>query len=478
MSIEGRSPSSEQPITAEWNGSSIHVHDLDGIVEAAAVNPTTIYNSDDFPYPIKHVQVTATHKYSYKTLGNRPPTNWSRGQAGRALPSSPDSSYGSHLVDDYWKMRGGIDDEVAAHLERVEPKMERHKKSATMGKFAVEEVAARAFYDIMVRPFLLKGNLNSSTKEKAFSPDEAYVDNFVASMLDNGAVSQMYIRLLQSRPGEKPTDSRIGYGALELLRTWAIRTRVAKKLGLDYSVNIVDETEAFDQGEQIGFTAEAITDSYDAMRYLLDRYGLGESDIRLTPFSNQASLYRGGENRDDDLAKEYEQLLESNIERTLEDIRLGVFSLSAIRVVMIHRLRHGDGFTSVSANRDFEYLTDFHQDNIDKTLSVSESFNSALQMRKAAKRHIGQAGLEGAFPEFFNNATVLHWGISKKGDRVSIQPNFKVYQGRLVTPGYALPVYGNDNQFLGLTSYSDHTTEGFDVVDGPNSLPTALIKRE
>ncbi|MDB5186256.1 MAG: hypothetical protein JWL85_779, partial [Candidatus Saccharibacteria bacterium] len=32
MSIEGRSPSSEQPITAEWNGSSIHVHDLDGIV--------------------------------------------------------------------------------------------------------------------------------------------------------------------------------------------------------------------------------------------------------------------------------------------------------------------------------------------------------------------------------------------------------------------------------------------------------------
>lgn len=396
-----------------------------------------------------------------------------------ATVKAQDGGYGPRLVDNYWKLRGGIDSEVAAHLDRVEPVMERHKKSANMGKFATEQVAARAFYDVLIRPYLLKGTLNSATKEKAFSPNQEYVDDFITKLLDGGATSQMYIRLLQSRPGEKPDDSRIGYGALELLRTWAIRTKVAGELDLDYAVNIVDETEAFDHAEQLGFTQEAVDDSYAAMSYLLDRYGLTEEDVRITPFSNQASLYRGHESLDEELAKEYDQLLEGNIEGTLEDIRMGVFSLSAIRVVMVHRLRYGEGFTSVSANRDFEYLKNFHRDDVDETLLVSESFNSALQMRKAARLHIGQRGLEAAFPEFFSDSALLHWGISKKADRLSIQPNFKVYKGRLVTPGYALPIYAEDGgQFAGLTSYSENISEDFNVINGPNDRPAGLIKRE
>ncbi len=123
-------------------------------------------------------------------------------------PSNLDCAYGHRLVDDYWELRGGIDAEVAANLERAEPIIERHKKSAAMGKFATEQTAARAFYDVMVRPYLLKGTLTGATKEKTFSPDQTYIDDFVTKTLDEGVVSQMYIRLLQSRPGEKPSDSR------------------------------------------------------------------------------------------------------------------------------------------------------------------------------------------------------------------------------------------------------------------------------
>jgi hypothetical protein len=146
---------------------------------------------------------------------------------------------------------------------------------------------------------------------------------------------------------------------------------------------------------------------------------------------------------------------------------------------MIHKLRHGDRFMNVSANTDLDYLTQFAENDIDESLLVSESFNSALEMRAAAKRHVGQAGLLAAFPEFYSGRQAFHWGISKKGDRVSMQPNFKVYKGRLVTPGYALPVYNEDgSEFLGLTSYAEHANGGRKVILGPNGLPAALIKED
>lgn len=390
------------------------------------------------------------------------------------------NTYGARLVEEYIDFRGTIDADVAVYLDRVKPVMEKHRRSVPMGKLALEAVAAHAFYDTMIRPFLLKGTLSSTTKEKTYAPGQTYLDDFASQMLSQGAISQMYIRLLQSRPGEKPIDSRIGYGALELLRTWAIRTKVAKELDLQYSVNIVDETGAFDHGDQLGFTPETTDDSHLALQKFIERCGLSEQDIRITPFSHQSDLYRESTTQDAGLTAEYGRLLEANTERTVEDIRLDVLSLNAIRAVMIHRLRHGDSFESVSSNRDFNYLEDFHPDDVTETIRISESFNSALQMRPAVKRHIGRVGLQSQFPEFFSDAALLHWGISKKSDRLSIQPNFKgPYGGRLATPGYALPVYEEvTRKFMGLTSYSQHLSDEFEVINGPNGSPAALVKGE
>lgn len=54
-----RDPSSEQPISAEWNGSSIHIYDVDAMLQDASSSETAIYDRSDFPYPIERVQVTA-----------------------------------------------------------------------------------------------------------------------------------------------------------------------------------------------------------------------------------------------------------------------------------------------------------------------------------------------------------------------------------------------------------------------------------
>jgi hypothetical protein len=46
-----------------------------------------------------------------------------------------------------------------------------------------------------------------------------------------------------------------------------------------------------------------------------------EEEFSITPFSHQASLYRGTD-RDVQLGDEYDSLLEANIEKTKSDLRL------------------------------------------------------------------------------------------------------------------------------------------------------------
>ena len=391
-------------------------------------------------------------------------------------PNSKHSAFATELIEGFTNLRGGIDNEVDTYLDRVASAEKKHVRSAQMGKFTLEESAARAFYEVMIKPFLLKGNLDGSGSGKTFVPDEEYVNKFVSSLATNGATSQMYIRLLQSRPGMLPEDSRITYGTLELLRTWAVRAKVAQTTGVNYGVNIVDETTAFDHGDQLGFTSAALDESYEAMSLLLAQYDI-TNNLTISPFAHQTPFYRGETNQPE-LGAKYEGILSQNIRRTTDEIKVGSLSLSSIRAVMIQRLRHGDSFTTVGSNRDLSYLADFDPDDVTKTIHISESFNSALQMRPFVKDYIESEGREAEYPEFFCRNALVKWGITKKADRLSIQPNFKLFRGRSVTPGYALPVYSEDSKFQGLTYYSDQSDAfSYTVVRGSNGLPFALIKQ-
>ncbi len=59
MTPRDRDPSPERPIAAEWAGSKINVYDINGILQDATANLTSIYDRSDFPYPIERMQITA-----------------------------------------------------------------------------------------------------------------------------------------------------------------------------------------------------------------------------------------------------------------------------------------------------------------------------------------------------------------------------------------------------------------------------------
>lgn len=387
-----------------------------------------------------------------------------------------DLEYGIQLTKSFANFRSDIDEDVDLYLRRLEPTFEKNIKAATMGTYPQDEVPARTFYTGMIRPFLLKGTLHTGTKEKTFVPDQAYVDDFAAGLTQGQFTSQMYVRLLQSRPGMKQEDARISFGALEFLRTCVVRVKVAEALGLQYAVNIVDETGAFDPGEPLGFTSRAIEESHLAMQYFIDSCKTPEGRLRITPFAHQASLYRADTPISEELSRHYNDRLTSNIDRTMLHISEGHLSLQAVRAVMLHRLRHGHDFINVSGNRDITYLDAFSSSAVLETVALSESFNTALQMRPPVKEFIDAQGMQDMFPEFFD-PTLHHWGITKKEDRLSIQPNFRSYKGQSVTPGYGIPVYdARSHDFLGLTNYAVHKQPRYGVVLGINGLPAALTE--
>lgn len=67
MSLGDRDPLSEKPVTAEWNGAQITIHDVPGILEDAAINSKTIIYEevDDKPPLIDSVQVTVNHSQNF-----------------------------------------------------------------------------------------------------------------------------------------------------------------------------------------------------------------------------------------------------------------------------------------------------------------------------------------------------------------------------------------------------------------------------
>ena len=373
------------------------------------------------------------------------------------------NDYARELVRSYLAFRRDILLDVALFLEQIERKVVEYDKAATMGSFSKDEISARSFYDVMIKPYILRGKLSRSTFEKTFRPDDSYVNTFIKHLSDDSASMRMYVRLLQSRPGEDQDDARIGYGVLEMLRAWAIRVLVARSLGLRFAVEIIDETLAFEKGHLLGFTHDSISDSYEAIKIYLESVNVLENELRIIHFSEQSQFYRGN-TTNSELAHKYQTLKVTAVSETLAYIKSGVVNLRTIRVVALHKLRNRCSFASISSNTDLGYLASQDINEVYRTVELSESFFAALAMRDH-------------FPTDDGTPYTIRCGITKSAERLSIMGTFKCYKGELVTPGYGIPLYDDAHNFLGLGGYSfvNNAEIVKKVCYGPSGRACALI---
>ena len=196
-----------------------------------------------------------------------------------------------------------------------------------MGSIATNEINSRAFYDVALRPYFLKGRLSRGSDERVFVPDVNYYNDFINALANEGAELRMYVRLLQSRPGIEQNDTTVSYSTLEFLSSWISRIRAAHELGVNFATSIVDETQAFESGELLGFSEGNIFDSY-AIIDKLKREMLKDnvSDLKVTPFSNQGKLFR--EPTGISVLKDiYDNIIDEKISVTEQQLSSGVVIL-------------------------------------------------------------------------------------------------------------------------------------------------------
>ena len=118
-------------------------------------------------------------------------------------------------VDAFLDMRkDGIEKDTKVILDRIIPIRKKYETAARMGSIATNEINSRAFYDVALRPYFLKGRLSRGSDERVFVPDVNYYNDFINALANEGAELRMYVRLLQSRPGIEQNDTTVSYSTL------------------------------------------------------------------------------------------------------------------------------------------------------------------------------------------------------------------------------------------------------------------------
>ena len=384
-------------------------------------------------------------------------------------------------VDAFLDMRkDGIEEDTKVILDRIIPIRKKYETAARMGSIATNEINSRAFYDVALRPYFLKGRLSRGSDERVFVPDVNYYNNFINALTNEGAELRMYVRLLQSRPGIEQNDTTVSYSTLEFLSSWISRIQAAHELGVNFATSIVDETQAFESGELLGFSEGNIFDSY-AIIDKLKREMLKDnvSDLKVTPFSNQGRLFR--EPTGISVLKDiYDNIIDEKISVTEQQLSSGAVNLDTLRVVALQKLRAGDIFTSIHANSDFCYLDDFSEEEVHETLAMSESFFAALAMRPYVEDFLQtETSIDrAAYPEYFSDKKIIPAGITKSAGRLSVHACMKQVSGQVHTPGYAIPAYNSKDKFLGLLNYTEVYNRKYDLINADTDLPEGVRQRD
>ena len=70
-------------------------------------------------------------------------------------------------VDAFLDMRkDGIEEDTKVILDKIIPIRKKYETAARMGSIATNEINSRAFYDVALRPYFLKGRLSRGSDER------------------------------------------------------------------------------------------------------------------------------------------------------------------------------------------------------------------------------------------------------------------------------------------------------------------------
>lgn len=354
--------------------------------------------------------------------------------------------------------------EIDRLVSDVQGLSERCPKGSIPYRLGEEYRLPGAFYSKLIRPYL------PDTRD-AFRPNDDDIRQFCEGLRAGVNIVLYYAFSKTSSPGRTGSpDWKVDFAEFEMLKNYFLLTEVARQLGLNLGIIIVDETPILQEQEELGIKKDDI--SFNQQVFELYR-SLSGGRLIYRPIDESVGGPLGVD-FDQFYNKIYPSIIiqiEDDIRSrrlTPEIIRMGVFidilPLSTLEKYNLNPDQARQFYESLKSG-DFGILDSLPSDLVTKLISLTAHTKSIMELRKEAGQRVREERLTSLYPEY---GDTIYGGVTRSAKRWSFLPLPTRWNGRTVNPMHGLAVYKEDGDFMGVCPKRELPANA-EIIYYPNS---------
>lgn len=307
---------------------------------------------------------------------------------------------------------------------------------------------AGGFYSRIIKPWLASGN-------DSYKPRIDEIIEFSKKLLSGVDIVFYYAFSKTQSPGRTGSpDCKIDFAEFEMLKHWVYVSSVARKLGFDLRIILVDETPALPFDEYLGLKEEDLKTNQKLFADFLALYG--NPPIIYRSLLDSVSSPLG-----DSFSGLYEGRQKEILETINKDLLNNVINAKTIKILTFldclpeTTLKKFEMTTegvkkiiSSFKEKDFNPLLAINQELLNYLINLTARFDSLMSLREKARDEVLANGLLEEYPEYSDIR--IYGGVTRSLSRWSFLPHPIKFNGKTVNPMHGLAIYNNGGNFCGV----------------------------
>lgn len=316
---------------------------------------------------------------------------------------------------------------------------------------------ATAFYAAHIVPMIAKGS-------DVYKPTDSEIFQLCHQLAKGEPVQLvMYYALSKTRSPKRTgsPDTVIDAAEIEMLKNYSSMVLLSRELGLNFSMVIVDETDALPLGMPLGMSQ---VDKEINTRLVQDYLRANNVNDRVIIRSLADSVMAP-------LGADFAPLHAARYEENLTSIRTAILSgeksAETVRLIVFLDCMPDEGLVSMGVNpedvaslrtslQSVEDLGNLPASVLNTLTHLTAHFKATMDLRAEASARVSANNWQDRFPEY-DTEKRFYGGITRSKTRWSFIPHPKKNMGRVVNPMHGLALYreNDGHRYLGNTGYQE-----------------------
>ena len=307
---------------------------------------------------------------------------------------------------------------------------------------------AVGYYTRIIKPWLASGN-------DSYKPSIDEIIEFSKKLLSGVDIVFYYAFSKTQSPGRTGSpDYKIDFAEFEMLKHWVYVSSVARKIGFDLRIILVDETPALPFDEYLGLKEEDLKTNQKLFADFLALYG--NPPIIYRSLLDSVSSPLG-----DSFSGLYEERQQEILEIINKELLNNVISPKTIKILTFldclpettlnsFNIKPEDLEQIISSFKrgEFNPLLAIDQELLNYLINLTAHFDSLMSLRSTARDIVLANGSLEEYPEYSDSR--IYGGVTRSSSRWSFLPHPRKFNGKTVNPMHGLAIYDNEGNFYGV----------------------------